>query len=386
MNRIYLDYSASTPVDPHVLERMLPYLQEHFANASSTHGPGREARVAIDHARERVAQVLNGAPAEIVFTSGGTEADNLAIFGIAGAFPEPRHVITSAVEHPAVLNACKALQNRGWQVSYVLPDAAGCVPVDAVAQEIRPTTVLISIMHVNNEVGTINDIGKLAGLAAEHRIAFHTDAVQSFGKLSIDVQRVPVSLLSFSGHKIYGPKGSGGLFVRRGLQLAPMLFGGHQERDRRGGTENTPAIVGLGAAAELSIDRLLQDSEQLLQLSKYFWRRLAEIAPGAQLNGHPEHRLPGVLNISFVGHDSLALATRLDIAGIAVSNGSACSSGSVEPSRVLHAMGLPAERSTSALRISLGRPTTQAEIDAALETFRDVLAIRRPASKAQIVV
>jgi len=374
MNRIYFDYSASTPLDDSVLERMLPYLRENFGNASSVHGAGREAHVAIDHAREQVAGVLNASPAEIVFTSGGTEADNLAIFGIAENHVEPRHMITSAIEHPAVLNACKALERKGWQITYVRPDESGIINADKISQEIRPTTALISIMHVNNEVGTINPIEEIAALAAERNIPFHTDAVQSFGKLPIDVQKIPVSLLSFSGHKIYGPKGSGGLFVRRGVKLMPILFGGHQERDRRAGTENTAAIAGLGYATELAQEKMQHDAEHVGKLAEHFLKNLTGISRAMFLNGHVKDRLPGVLNISFAGKDSVALATRLDLVGIAVSTGAACASGSVEPSRVLQAMGLPRERSTSALRISFGRPTTVAEIDQALAVFKKILA------------
>jgi cysteine desulfurase len=386
MKRIYLDYSASTPVDAQVLERMLPYLREQFGNASSVHGSGREANVAIEQAREQVAQVLNASAAEIVFTSGGTEADNLAILGFAENFDEPRHMITSAVEHPAVSNACKALERKGWQITYVLPDEDGLIYADKVAQEIRSETALISIMHVNNEIGTINPVAEIAAMAVERNIAFHTDAVQSFGKLPIDITKMPVTLLSFSGHKIYGPKGSGGLFVRRGTTLKPMLFGGHQERDRRAGTENTPAIVGLGYAAELAVSRMQQDALHLRELSQYFLKNLKLFAPMAALNGHPKDRLPGVLNVSFLDRDSLTLATRLDLAGIAVSNGSACSSGSVEPSRVLQAMGLPKERSTSALRISFGRPTTVAEIDHALAAFKKIFASPKVAEPLAAVV
>lgn len=372
MQRIYFDYSASTPLDPEVLQGMLPYFREHFGNASSTHAYGREARVAIDNARERLASMLNATPAEIVFTSGGTEADNLAIFGIVNNYAEPHHIITSAIEHPAVLNACKALERRGWQVSYIMPDQTGRIDAALVASAIRPTTVLISVMHVNNEVATINPLGEIAAVAYEHNIPLHTDAVQSFGKLRIDVQRVPVALLSFSGHKIYGPKGSGGLFVRRGINLSPMLYGGHQERGRRAGTENTAAIVGLGLAAELASKKMQQDAECLRSSATYFWKNLKSFAESAQLNGHPQERIPGVLNISFMCEDSLALATRLDLAGIVVSNGAACSSGSVEPSHVLQAMGLPRERSTSALRFSFGRPTSMAEIDQALDVLKQV--------------
>lgn len=369
MSRIYFDYSASTPLDPEVFERILPYLRESFGNPSSVHYAGRQARIAIDTSREQIAAVLNVSPAEIVFTSGGTEADNLAIRGIAENFSEPRHIITSAIEHPAVLNTCKALEQKGWQVSYLKPDQDGRIGVEDAEREIRSSTVLLSIMHVNNEIGVINPISRLAELAASRNIPFHTDAVQSFGKLAIDLGKIPVTLLSFSGHKIYGPKGCGGLFVRQGTKLAPMLFGGHQERDRRAGTENTAAIVGLGYAAELAGKRMKQDHEHLSHLAEYFFARLKAVWPAAILNGHPTERLPGILNISFSILDSVALATRLDVNDIAVSTGAACSSGSPEPSKVLEAMGLSRERSTTALRISFGRPTTTAEIDHAVEVL-----------------
>ena len=372
MNRIYFDYSASTPVDAHVLKRMLPYFCEDFGNPSSVHGFGRDTRIAIDTARDQVAHVLNASPSEIVFTSGGTEADNLALFGIAENFSEPRHLITSAIEHPAVLNTCKALERKGWQITYLNPDLHGRIEVDAVNREIRPDTALISIMHVNNETGVINPISEIAELAALHGIPFHTDAVQSFGKLAIDIKRIPVTLLSFSAHKIYGPKGCGGLYVRGGTKLFPLLYGGHQERDRRAGTENTAAIAGLGCAAELAQKSIEQDRAYLANLSEYFWGKLKSVWPLVELNGHRSERLPGVLNLSFMILDSVALATRLDVAGIAVSTGAACSSGSPEPSKVLETMGLPRERSMTALRISFGRPTTTTDIDQAIEVFRKI--------------
>jgi cysteine desulfurase len=372
MKRIYFDYSASTPIDASVRDRMLRYFCEDFGNPSSVHGFGREARVAIDTAREQVAHVLNASPSEIVFTSGGTEADNLALFGIAGNFSEPRHLITSAIEHPAVLNTCKTLERKGWALTFIKPNLRGRTETDVVEKEIRPDTALISIMHVNNETGVINPISEIAELAASRGISFHTDAVQSFGKLAIDVKRIPVTLLSFSSHKIYGPKGAGGLYVRAGTKLSPVLYGGHQERDRRAGTENTAAIVGLGYAAELAAGRMEQDRAHLSNFSEYFWGKLKSVWPVVELNGHRIERLPGILNLSFMILDSVVLATRLDVDGIAVSNGSACSSGSPEPSKVLETMGLARERSTTALRISFGRPTTTTEIDQAIEVFRKI--------------
>jgi cysteine desulfurase len=379
MNRIYLDYSATTPLAPEVLEAMRPYLTEHFGNASSIHGFGREAKVAIDASREKLAAALGAHPQEIAFTSGGTEAANLAIFGAAHIFAEPRHIVTSCVEHPCVLNSCRELEKRGWQVTYVEPDTTGLISANAVAEAIRPDTALISIMHANNEVGTINPIAEMAQLAADRKILFHTDAVQAFGKLPIDVRQIPVSLLSLSSHKFYGPKGMGALFVRRGIKLQPILFGGHQERERRAGTENVAGVVGLGKAAELMMVNQAAESGRLRQLSENFWRQVQKIFPNAAMNGNPEARLPAVLNISFPGFESTALLMSLDLQGIAVSNGSACSAGSVEVSHVLRAMKISRERAVSALRFSFGKYTTEAEVETTLQALTKILQ-RKPHS------
>lgn len=379
MNRIYLDYSATTPLAPEVLEAMQPYLTKHFGNASSIHGFGREAKVAIDAARERLSAALGAQPQEIAFTSGGTEAANMAIFGVAYTFSEPRHIVTSRVEHPCVLNPCRELEKSGWQVTYVEPDATGMISAIAVAAAIRPDTVLISIMNANNEVGTLNPIAEIAMLAAERKILFHTDAVQAFGKVPINVHQIPVSLLSLSGHKFYGPKGMGALFVSRGVKLQPLLFGGHQERERRAGTENVAGIVGLGKAAELIMANQAAETARLRTLSENFWQQVQKIFPHAMLNGHPEARLPTVLNISFPGFESTALLMSLDLQGIAVSNGSACSSGSVEVSHVLRAMKLSRERAVSALRFSFGKYTTGAEVETTLQALAKILQ-RQPHS------
>lgn len=373
MNRIYLDYSATTPLAPEVFEAMRPYYTEHFGNASSIHGFGREAKVAVDAAREKLAVALGALPQEIAFTSGGTEAANLAILGAARTFAEPRHIVTSRVEHPCVLNSCRELAKSGWQVTYVEPDTTGMISVEAVRAAIRPKTALISIMYANNEVGTINPIAEIAQLAAERKILFHTDAVQAFGKLPIDVRQIPVSLLSLSGHKIYGPKGMGALFVRRGVKLQPLLFGGHQERERRAGTENVAGIVGLGRAAELMKAEQKTESERLSKLSEHFWQQVQKIFPQATLNGNPESRLPAVLNLSFPRFESTALVMSLDLHGIAVSNGSACSSGSVEVSHVLRAMKISRERAVSALRFSFGKYTAEAEVETTLQALEKIL-------------
>lgn len=373
MKSIYLDYSATTPLAPEVLEAMQPYLTQHFGNASSIHGFGREAKVALDAAREKIATGLGAQPQEIAFTSGGTEASNMAILGVAQNVSEPRHLITSHIEHPCVLNPCRELERKGWQVTYVEPDATGLIAVNAIAEAIRPETVLISIMHANNEVGTINPLAEIAALAAARKILFHTDAVQTFGKLPLDVRSLPVSMLSLSGHKFYAPKGVGALYVRRGVKLQPLIFGGHQERERRAGTENIAGIVGLGKAAELAITNQAGEAERLRALTENFWQRVQEIFPKAQLNGHPESRLPAVLNLSFPGFESTALLMSLDLQGIAVSNGSACSSGSVEISHVLRAMKLSRERAISALRFSFGKYTTETEVEIVLQTLAKIL-------------
>jgi len=382
MNRIYLDYSATTPLAPEVFEAMRPFFIQHFGNASSIHGFGREAKVALDTAREKIAAALGAQPQEIAFTSGGTEAGNMAILGVAQTFAEPRHLVTSRIEHPCVLNPCRELEKRGWKITYVEPDDTGLISVNAVAAAIRPETVLISIMHANNEVGTINPIAEIAALAAAaelaeaRKILFHTDAVQTFGKLPIEVRKLPVSLLSLSGHKFYGPKGVGALYVRRGVKLQPIIFGGHQERERRAGTENVAGIAGLGKAAELALADQAAEAERLRALTENFWQRVQEIFPKAKMNGNPEFRLPAVLNLSFPGFESTALLMSLDLHGIAVSNGSACSSGSVEISHVLRAMKLPKERAMSALRFSFGKYTTEAEVETTLQVLTKILQKR----------
>lgn len=376
MNPIYLDYSATTPLAPQVLEEMRPYLTQHFGNASSIHSFGREAKVAIDTARETVARSLNVLPQEIIFVSGGTEANNAALLGVAQSSSKPGHLITSRIEHPSVVQTVRALELHGWGCTFVEPDETGLITVDAVAQALRNDTVMISIMHANNEVGTINPLAELALLAKERNILFHTDAVQTYGKTAIDLRAVPVSLLSLSGHKIYGPKGVGALFVRRGVKLTSLLHGGKQERERRAGTENVAAIVGLGKAVTLRQAEQKSEWQRLLELSEKFISRVQAIYPSACLNGNANHRLPGVVNLSFPGMDSLAMVMSLDLQSIAVSNGSACSSGSVEPSHVLRAMKVSRERANSAIRFSLGKYTTAAEIDTTIVALQKILAKR----------
>ena len=376
MNRIYLDYCATTPLAPEVFEAMRPFMMQLFGNASSIHGFGRDAKVAIDHARESVAQGLNASPQEITFTSGGTEANNAALLGLTRTYSPPKHLVASRIEHPSVLQTVRELETRGWACTYVEPNETGMITAEAVAQALRGDTALISIMHANNEVGTINPIAEIAVLAKERGILFHTDAVQTFGKLSIDLCAVPISMLTLSGHKIYGPKGVGALFVRRGVKINAILHGGKQERERRPGTENVAAIVGLGKAVELRRQEQESEWQRLRTLSENFIARVKSVYPNVSFNGNSTHRLPGVINLSFTGMDSLALVMSLDLQGLAVSNGSACSSGSVEPSHVLRAMKLPREHANSAIRFSLGKYTTEEELETTVQALEKILARR----------
>ncbi len=387
MNRIYLDYCATTPLAPEVFEAMQPYFTKHFGNASSVHSFGREAKVAIDAAREVIAKFFGALPQEIVFTSGGTESNNAAIVGAAQSFSKPGHMITSRIEHPSVLQTFQELKMRGWKISYVESDETGMINVETVAKTINAETVFISIMHANNEVGTINPIEELATLAKSRGILFHTDAVQTVGKLGIDLRELPVSLLSLSGHKIYGPKGVGVLFIRRGVKINSLLHGGKQERERRAGTENVAALVGLGKAIELRKNEQESEWQRLRALSQSFLTRVLELYPAARLNSNAQSRLAGVVNLSFPGVDSLAMVMSLDLQGIAVSNGSACSSGSVEPSHVLRAMNLARERANSAIRFSFGKYTTEAEVETMLRVLEKILEKRtsRPRSREVLV-
>jgi cysteine desulfurase len=361
---IYLDYNATTAVDRRVLEAMLPYLRDAFANASSIHSAGQHARAAVDAARESVARLVGAKPAEVVFTSGGTEADNLAILGTVAANTKPRkHLITTAIEHDAALHTCQALEKNGIEVTYVRVGSDGIVNPDDVRRALKPETILISVMQTNNEIGTIQPVEEIGRIAAEADVYFHCDAVQSAGKLAIDVNRLGVDLLSISAHKIYGPKGVGALYVRSGTPLEPQFFGGHQERDRRPGTENVPGIVGLGTSAELARAHLDEDAVRIAPLRDRLEQSILDCVPVVRVNGDRKRRVSNTTNLTFGAAGGEALLIALDLQGIACSTGAACSSGTVEPSHVLTAIGLSEDQARSSLRFSLGRGTTAEEID-----------------------
>ena len=381
---IYLDYNSTTPVDPRVLAAMLPYLAENFGNANSIHSSGQRARAAVDAARQAVAELLGAKAAEIVFTCGGTEADNLAIFGIVNPCDQPRkHVVTTAIEHHAVLNTAQALEKQGVDVTYVPVSREGIVDPEDLREAIRPETVLLSVMLANNEIGTIQPIEEIGRIAAEEDVYFHCDAVQAAGKMAIDVRKLGVDLLSISGHKLYAPKGVGALFVKAGTELGPMFFGGHHERDRRPGTENVPGIVGLGKAAQLAMENLDADAPRLAALRDRFENALLAL-PGVRVNGSMRERAPNTSNLSFDAAGGEALVIALDLQGVMCSSGAACSSGAVEPSHVLTAIGLTPDQARSSLRFSLGRPTTEQEIDEAIRIIPPVVERLRALSPLNV--
>jgi cysteine desulfurase len=373
--RIYLDNNATTRVDDRVLEAMLPYFGERFGNASSIHTFGQEARAAVEDARRSVAELLGADTREVVFTSGGTESDNAAIWGVfRSGYRAGNHVITSKIEHPAVLETCKALGSSGAEVTYLAVDSSGRVDPTRVAAAINERTILISIMHANNETGVIQPLEEISALARERGILMHTDAVQAVGKISTNVQRLGVDLLSLSGHKIHAPKGVGALWIRGGVKLVPFLTGGSHERRRRAGTENVPAAVGLGAAAHLALERLPEMGSRVASLRDRLEDQIKTRIPDVRTNGSAEHRLPSVTNLSFEGIEGEAAVIALDLAGLAVSSGAACSSGSLEPSHVLVGMGLRAEVVQGSLRFSLCYHNTAEEIGRAVEILSEVVS------------
>jgi len=374
MRKVYFDHSATTPVDPEVVEAMLPFLKEKFGNPSSIHSFGRQAKVALEEAREVVANFCNVRAADIYFTSGGTESDNMAIKGTAYELADKgKHIITSQTEHHAVLHTCEFLEKQGFEVTYVAPDKYGMIHPEAVEQAIRDDTILISIMHANNEVGTINPIEKIGEIARNRGVLFHSDAVQSFGKIPIDLAKLPVDLMSMSGHKIYGPKGVGVLYIRKGVRLAQLFHGGGHERNRRPGTENIPGIIGMAKAVELCKSRMKQETKYVGNLRDSFYKKISDVIPRIFLNGHPKKRLPGHLNLSFQGIEGEALLLSLDLKGVAASSGSACTSGSIDPSHVLSAMGIKPELAQSSIRFTLGKDNTMEDVDYAVSILPEIV-------------
>ena len=379
MKPVYLDYAATTPLDERVLQAMMPYLTDHFGNASSIYSFGRAARKAVAAARSQVADLLQADPAEIFFTSGGSESDNWVLKGMAFALRRAgkgSHIVTTQIEHPAVLNTCRYLEQAGFQVTYLPVDIEGRIMPKAVQEAVREDTILVSIMTANNEVGTIEPIAEIGSWLQQQGIFFHTDAVQAVGHIPLAVDELHVDALSLSGHKIYGPKGTGVLYLRRGSRPDSLIHGGEQERGMRAGTENTAGIVGLGRAAELAHEELGTEWERLSELRDQLIKEIRSI-DGIWINGAIQYRLPGNVNFGLEGlsHDTLLI--RLDMAGFAVSAGSACSAGSLEPSHVLLAMGQTQVQASSALRVSIGRFTTQEEIQLFVRTLKDIVETLR---------
>jgi cysteine desulfurase len=381
MKRIYLDYAATTPTHPEVVKAMLPYFTDAFGNPSSIHSLGQETKAAVEEARDKVAHLIGARSEEIVFTSGGTEADNFAVKGVAYANRQRgNHIITTSIEHHAVLEPCKFLEGQGFEVTYLPIDKYGLVDPEDVRKAITDKTILISVMHANNEIGTIEPIPEIAKIAQRQEIYFHTDAVQTIGHIPVNVDALGVDLLSISAHKIYGPKGIGALYIRKGTRIVPFMHGGEQERGRRASTENVPAIVGFGKAVEIAESEMQDEMERLTSLRDELIRGLFERMEGIYLNGHPSQRLPSNVNISveFVEGESMAIS--LDLDGIAASTGSACASNAIEASHVLLALGLPAWLCHGSLRLSLGRETTREDMERVLEVLPRIVSRLRAMS------
>ena len=369
-----MDHSATTPVAAEVLVAMLPYFSHRFGNASSLHGFGREAKEALEESRQRVARLLNAHPGEIVFTSGGTESDNLALRGIAYKNRNSgRHIITSQIEHPAILETCRSLEQEGFSVTYLPVNREGLIELSELERAIRPDTILISIMHANNEVGTIQPLEEVGRLAADRDIYLHTDAVQTVGKIPVDVEAIGADLLSLSAHKLYGPKGVGALYIRRGTKMQSLSTGGGHERNLRSGTENVAGIVGLARAADLAGEGMAEEGQRLVQLRDRLAALVLERVKDAWVNGSMEKRLPGSLNFGFSYVEGESLLLYLDSKGIAVSTGSACSSHKLEPSHVLLALGLKPEECHGSLRITMGRSNNQEQVDYVAECISEAV-------------
>ena len=385
MKTVYLDHSATTPVRPEVLGVMVPYFRDVFGNASSIHTYGQKAKKALEDSREKVADCLGASPEEIVFTSGGTESTNMAIQGsLRTSRKKGNHLITSSIEHHATLHTCQYLEEEGYRVTYVPVDRYGKVDPLEVKSAITDQTDLISVMHVNNEVGTIEPIQAIGEIARERGIPFHSDAIQSVGKIPVNVAELKVDFLSLSAHKFYGPKGIGVLYIRKGAPFEPLFRGGHQETERRPGTQNIPSIVGLARALELAIEEMDQVSVREKNLRDSFWEAIQTQIEAVRMNGHPVDRVPPILNVSFDFVDGESVILNLDLKGIAASTGSACLSGALEPSHVLLAMGVPKRLAQAAVRLSLGRETTQDDLDYTLTALVETIHRLRSMSPAYV--
>lgn len=370
----YFDHAATTPVDPRVLQKMLPYFTENFGNPNSQHACGRRTAAAVDEARDTVAALIGAKPSEIYFTSGGTESDNWALRGAAHANAERgKHLIISAVEHPAMISTARELQKKGFEVTFAAVDEFGKVDLQKLKDSIRPDTTFIGVMTANNEIGTIQPLAEISALARERGITFFTDAVQAAGALKLNVKEPAVDMLSFSGHKFYGPKGVGVLYIRSGVRVGKIITGGHQERSMRGGTTNVPGIVGLAEAFRLANEEMAQNNAHVSAIRDRFIARVLHEIPYVKLNGHPKDRLPNNANFSFRYIEGESLLFSLDLAGIAVSSGSACSSGSLEPSHVLLATGLPEGLAHGSIRFSFGKENTAEQIDIAVEQLKEIV-------------
>ncbi len=374
MREVYLDYNATTPLDARVFEAMEPFLKEHFHNPSSVYMPAQRVRSAVEEARAKVAALIAAEESEIIFTSGGTEADNLAIKGVAFSLPDKgKHIITSRIEHHAVLSACEFLEKMGYEVTYLPVDSYGIVDLDALKRSIRKDTILISVMWANNEIGTLQPVAEIAEIARRHGVIFHTDAVQAVGKVPVDVKKVGVDMLSLSAHKFYGPKGVGALYMRKGLRLEALIHGGHQERRFRAGTENVAGIVGMGKAAEIALEEMEGEERRIRPLRDRLEKEIVRRIPEVVVTGHPEKRLFNTLNVCVKYVEGESILMSLDMEGIRASSGSACTSGSLEPSHVLLALGLPHEVAHGSLRFSFGKFNTEEDVKRVAEALPPIV-------------
>ena len=381
MKNIYFDNAATTKLDDAVLGKMLPYLKDYYGNASSIYKLGRESKKAVEESREQIAKILNCKPNEIYFTAGGSESNNTAIKGIARANRNKgNHIITSKIEHPSVLETCKCLEKDGFEVSYISVDKNGIIDFEELKNAIKPSTILISVMFANNEIGTIQPIEEIGKIAKEHNIYFHTDSVQAVGNINIDVNKLNIDSLSLSAHKFYGPKGVGALYVKQGVPFEKFISGGHQERNKRAGTENVAGIVGMGEAIRLAYNNLDEHNKYIKDLRDYYEEQVKAKIPYIKINGDIENRLPGNSNISFRFIEGEGLLLNLDLKGIYASSGSACTSGSLDPSHVLLAIGLPHEIAHGSLRISIGKNNTREEVDYLIENLVEIVGRLREMS------